>query len=178
MPATVIPDGSKLSPEMRGNIDATRAIRSAGERIPIANSWSAAAVEHIGCYYCNTLKIFNRGHNAGQIRWLGCADHQGGLIMTGCTSTTEEEGFVTSKIRALIAEYSATDIDSITADTHFADDLGYDQLDVLDLIIMIENQFVDMKFSEEAEQMEFVGDLIRQIERVGAQGSKRGASGL
>jgi hypothetical protein len=29
----------------------------------------------------------------------------------------------------------------------------------------------------EPDRMEFVGDLIRQIEMVGAQGSKRGASG-
>src|SRR3954447_20629817 len=91
---------------------------------------------------------------------------------------TEEEGFVAGKIRALIAEHSATDVDSVTADTHFADDLGYDQIDVLELIIMIENQFGDVEFSEEADPIEFVGDLIRQIEIVGAQDPKRGGSGL
>ena len=102
--------------------------------------------------------------------------------MTSWTLTrrtpAEEEGFVTSKVRALIAEHLGIDVESVTADTHFTDDLGYDQLDVLELIIMIENQFVDVEISEEAEQIEFVGDLIRQIERVGAQGSKGEASGL
>ena len=90
---------------------------------------------------------------------------------------TEEEGFVAGKIRALIAEHSATDVDSVTADTHFADDLGYDQIDVLELIIMIENQFGDVELSE-SDQIEFVGDLIRQIEIIGAQSEKRDGARL
>jgi hypothetical protein len=39
---------------------------------------------------------------------------------------------------------------------------------------MIEDQFGDVEISDEADRIEFVGDLIRQIEMVGAQGSKRG----
>jgi acyl carrier protein len=106
----------------------------------------------------------------------------GGLIVTGSTLTrrtsAEEESSVTSKVRALIAEHLEIDIESVTADTHLSDDLGFDQLDVLELIIMLEHQFVDVEISDEADQIEFVGDLIRQIEMVGPQGSKRGASGL
>src|SRR5260370_31416584 len=102
--------------------------------------------------------------------------------MTSWTLTrrtpAEEESFVMSKVRALIAEHLGIDIESVTADTHFTDDLGLDQLDVLELIIMIEDQFVDVEVSDEADQIEFVGDLIRQIEMVGAQDSKRGTSGL
>ena len=86
----------------------------------------------------------------------------------------EEEGFVASKIRALIAEHSATDVESVTADTHFADDLGYDQIDVLELIITLEHQFGDVEISEEAE-IEFVGDLIREIEMARAQSLKGGS---
>jgi acyl carrier protein len=56
-----------------------------------------------------------------------------------------EGGFVTSKVRALIAEHLGIDVESATSDTHFTDDLGFDQLDVLELIIMIEDQFVDVE---------------------------------
>ena len=110
----------------------------------------------------------------------GCGEAQrvGGLIMTSSTLTratsAEEEGSVTSKVRALIAEHLEIDIESVTADTHFTDDLGFDQLDIVELIIMIEDQFGDVEISDEADRIEFVGDLIRQIEMVGAQGSKRG----
>jgi acyl carrier protein len=69
------------------------------------------------------------------------------------------------------------DIESVTADTHFTDDLGFDQLDIVELIIMIEDQFGDVETSDEAGRIEFVGDLIRQIEMVGPQDSKRGATG-
>jgi acyl carrier protein len=88
-------------------------------------------------------------------------------------TSAKEEGSVTSMVRALIAEHSEIDIESITADTHFTDDLGFDQLDFLELIIMIEDQFVDVEIPDENDQIEFVGDLIRQIEMVRAQGSKR-----
>ena len=102
----------------------------------------------------------------------------GGLIVTSSTLTrrtsAEEEGSVTSKVRALIAEHLEIDIESVTADTHFTDDLGFDQLDIVELIIMIEDQFGDVEISDEADRIEFVGDLVRQIEMVGAQGSKRG----
>jgi acyl carrier protein len=90
-------------------------------------------------------------------------------------TSAKEEGSVTSMVRALIAGHSEIDIESITADTHFTDDLGFDQLDFLELIIMIEDQFVDVEIPDANDQIEFVGDLIRQIEMVRAQGSKRGA---
>jgi acyl carrier protein len=112
--------------------------------------------------------------------WRGSTS--GGLIMTSWTLTrrtsAEEEGFVTSKVRALIAEHLRIDVESVTTDTHFTDDLGIDQLDVLELMILIEDQFVDVEIPDEGDQIEFVGDLIRQIERVGAEGSKGEASGL
>ena len=95
----------------------------------------------------------------------------GGLIMTSRTltrRTSAEQGFVTSKVRALIAEHLGIDVECITADTHFTDDLGLDRLDVLELMIMIEDQFFDVEILDEADQIEFVGDLIRQIE--GPQG--------
>jgi acyl carrier protein len=105
------------------------------------------------------------------------AQRAGGLSVTSSAlirpTSAEEEGSVTSDVRALIAEHLEIDIESVTADTHFTDDLGFDQLDILELIIMIEDQFVEVEVSDEADQIEFVGDLIRQIEMVGAQGSKR-----
>jgi acyl carrier protein len=90
-------------------------------------------------------------------------------MMTSRTLTRRtsdvEQGFVTCKVRALIAEHLGIDIESVTADTHFADDLGIDLLDVLELMIVIEDQFVGVEIPDDA-QIEFVGDLIRQIEKV------------
>jgi acyl carrier protein len=92
-------------------------------------------------------------------------------------ASAEEEGSVTGRVRALIAEHLEIDIESVTADTHFTNDLGFDRLDIVELIIMIEDQFGDVETSDEAGRIEFVGDLIRQIEMVGPQDSKRGATG-
>jgi acyl carrier protein len=98
----------------------------------------------------------------------GTLNEWGGLIMTSWTLTrrtsAKEEGSVTSKVRALIAERLEIDIESVTADTHFTDDLGFDQLDLIELIIMVEDRFVDVEIPDEGNQIEIVGDLIRQIE--------------
>jgi acyl carrier protein len=90
-------------------------------------------------------------------------------MMTSRTSTRRtsdvEQGYVSCKVRALIAEHLGIDIEFVTADTHFTDDLGIDLLDFLELMIVIEDQFVDVEIPDDA-QIEFVGDLIRQIEMV------------
>jgi acyl carrier protein len=75
-----------------------------------------------------------------------------------------KEASLTSKIRAFIAEHLSVDVESITADSHFSDDLGLDLLDVVELTILLEDQFTKGCATDEAVQMEFVGDLICHIE--------------
>jgi acyl carrier protein len=58
---------------------------------------------------------------------------------------------------------------------HFADDLGADWLDRLELMIAIEDRFVDVVIrDEDVDQIEVVGDLIRHIENV--NNDRRGPS--
>ena len=76
----------------------------------------------------------------------------------------EVEGFVTSKVRALIAEHLGVDVESVTADTHFTDDLGMDLLDIVELTILIEDQFTDVQITDLDNEIEFVCDLVGHIE--------------
>jgi acyl carrier protein len=70
-----------------------------------------------------------------------------------------------NKIRALIAKYSGVDVERVTDEAHFRNDLDLDSLDRLELVILIEEQFSGAEFSEAAiEQIEVVGDLIRYME--------------
>jgi acyl carrier protein len=53
----------------------------------------------------------------------------------------------------------------ITDETHFTDDLGADWLDRLELIMVIEDQFVGVEITDtDFDQIEVVGDLIHYIE--------------
>src|SRR5271157_4449810 len=79
-------------------------------------------------------------------------------------ASTLTEGFLANRIRIFIAEHLATDADSIGVDSHFRDDLGLDLLDVVELTILVEEEFVNREFEDANEEMEFVGDLIHHIE--------------
>ena len=70
------------------------------------------------------------------------------------------------KIRSFIAEYAGIDAKEVTDQTHLTDDLGLDWLDQLELMVLIEDEFVGVDFfaNTTAAQIELVGDLIRHIE--------------
>ena len=74
-----------------------------------------------------------------------------------------KEGFPSSRIRACIAEHLGVDVESVSDELHFRDDLGLDWLDIIELLILLEEQFADGRATDEAE-IEFVGDLIHHIE--------------
>jgi acyl carrier protein len=87
--------------------------------------------------------------------------------MTSLTLTPRipalKEELLTSKIRACIAEHLGVDVEFISDESHFRDDLGLDRLDIIELMILLEEQFLDGKVTDEAE-IEFVSDLILDIE--------------
>ena len=76
-----------------------------------------------------------------------------------------KEGSEVREIRALVAKHLDVDVGRVTDEAHLRRDLGADWLDRLELLILIEDQFADVEISHgDADQIEFVGDLIRYIE--------------
>ena len=71
--------------------------------------------------------------------------------------------FSDDKVRQLIADYLGVDASQITDEAHLSDDLGVDWLDQLELLILIEDEFVGVEFSD-VTAIEVVGDLIRHME--------------
>ena len=66
------------------------------------------------------------------------------------------------KLAALITEQFNVDVDSITMETSFTDDLNADSVDVLDLSMAVEEEFgLDELGEEEASSISTVGDLVR-----------------
>jgi len=75
------------------------------------------------------------------------------------------EGSAIDKIRALVAAHLEVDVSRVTDDAHLIEDLGADWLDRLELMILLEDQFAGLEITDnDADQIEFVGDLIRYIE--------------
>ena len=77
---------------------------------------------------------------------------------------TAVKGVVTDKVRILIAEYLYVDMESVMDELHFADDLGADWVDCVDLMIAIE-EFAGVQLADDdLDRIVTVGDLIRYIE--------------
>ena len=78
---------------------------------------------------------------------------------------TPQLDFDTIKVRALIARYLGIDVEQLTDEVHFRNDFDLDSLNWLELLILIEETFSGVEFSDAAvHQIEVVGDLIRHIE--------------
>ena len=81
-------------------------------------------------------------------------------------TTAKSGGLAPGKIRALIAKHLGVEIERVTDEAHFANDLGADWLDRVELVIAIEDQFAGVEITDDdVDQINVVADLIRCIDR-------------
>lgn len=75
---------------------------------------------------------------------------------------TMEEIFNT--MRQLIAEQFALDLDEISMDSSFVDDLGADSVDLVELVMAMEEEFEIGEIDEEdLQSLKTVGDCVRYL---------------
>ena len=70
------------------------------------------------------------------------------------------------KIKAIIAEVLNIDVETITADTTFVDDLGADSLDIFQIVMGIEEEYDRELDNDTVEQIQTVGDAAEAIRRM------------
>ena len=70
------------------------------------------------------------------------------------------------KIKAIIAEVLNIDVETITADTTFVDDLGADSLDIFQIVMGIEEEYDIELDKDTVEQIQTVGDAAEAIRRM------------
>jgi acyl carrier protein len=69
------------------------------------------------------------------------------------------------KVADLIAEQFSVDLNSITMDTTFKDDLGADSLDIVELSMALEEEYgLDEMDEKEITRIITVGDLVRYLQ--------------
>ena len=70
------------------------------------------------------------------------------------------------RLREIIAEQFLQNVESITMETSFVDDLGADSLDAVDLIMRLEDEFGISEVDEETVlQMYTVADVVRYLSK-------------
>jgi acyl carrier protein len=70
----------------------------------------------------------------------------------------------TNKIREIVAEQLGVDVEEITPEASFVDDLGADSLDTVELVMALEEEFGIEIPDEDAEKIATVADAIKYIE--------------
>lgn len=76
-----------------------------------------------------------------------------------------EEVMEFEKIKKIISEVLNVDVEEITMETTFVDDLGADSLDIFQIIMGLEEEFDIEIANEEAEKIVTVGDAVEQIKK-------------
>ena len=72
---------------------------------------------------------------------------------------------VAEKVKKIIAEHlGIDDMEKITEDAKFIDDLGADSLDTVELVMAFEEEFGSEISDSEAEKILTVGDAVKFIE--------------
>lgn len=67
------------------------------------------------------------------------------------------------KIKAILAEQFSLNENEIGMETSFAEDIGADSLDLVELVMALEQEFDIEIDDEEVEKIKTVGDAIRYI---------------
>ncbi len=80
---------------------------------------------------------------------------------------------IAEQVRRIIAEQLMVDIEEVTDDASFIEDLGADSLDTVEMIMEIEDEFGIEIPDEDAEKIQTVGKAIEYIkQKVQAQQAK------
>ncbi len=68
------------------------------------------------------------------------------------------------KLKTIIVEQLGVKEGEISLTAHFADDLGADSLDIVEMIMAVEEEFSIQVSDDEAESLEKVQDVVKFIE--------------
>lgn len=68
------------------------------------------------------------------------------------------------KIKQIICEEFEIDEDDISLDTDLVTDLGFDELDIADLCMSLEDAFEKEISDEDLQEIETVGDFVKHLE--------------
>lgn len=79
--------------------------------------------------------------------------------------TTKPQSDLAKKVIELVADQLGADLECVTDEARFINDLGADSLDVVELVMMLEERFDLVISDEDAERMQTVGEAIAYVER-------------
>ena len=86
------------------------------------------------------------------------------MVSVALVQRSSAELFLSSEIHAFIAQHLKVDMASMDAHSHLTEDFGLDLFEITALLTVLEERFSVAETADEPNQIEFVGDLIGDIE--------------
>jgi acyl carrier protein len=71
---------------------------------------------------------------------------------------------INARVKEIIANELGVEIEKVTDEASFVDDLGADSLDTVELVMAFEEEFEIEIPDDDAERMQTVGDAIKYLE--------------
>lgn len=72
---------------------------------------------------------------------------------------------VLEQVKGIVSDHLGTDINKVTPEANFQDDLGADSLDTVELVMAFEEEFKIEIPDDEAEKIKTVKDAVDMIEK-------------
>ena len=72
------------------------------------------------------------------------------------------------RIKEIVADSLGVDVDSLTAETRFKEDLEADSLDLFEMVMAIEEEIDVKNETEELENIKTLGDIEKEVEKLQA----------
>ena len=71
---------------------------------------------------------------------------------------------IEERVKDIIVEHLGVNLDQVTSEARFIEDLGADSLDTVEIVMAFEEEFGIEVSDEDAEKLRTVGDVIKFIE--------------
>ena len=84
-----------------------------------------------------------------------------------------KEETIADEVKQIISEQLTVDLEEITNDSSFTEDLGADSLDTVSIVMEFEDKFNIEISDEDAEKIATVGEAIEAIKQLLAEKKKR-----
>lgn len=70
------------------------------------------------------------------------------------------------KIKEIVAENLGAEVEDLTPETSFKEDLGADSLDLMEMVMALEDEYSIEIPTEDLEQILTIGDVVNYIEKL------------
>lgn len=70
------------------------------------------------------------------------------------------------RIKEIVAENLGAEVENLTNETSFKEDLGADSLDLMEMVMALEDEYSIEIPTEDLEQIQTIGDVVAYIEKL------------